>query len=75
MYSRFGSTNRLLISSNRINDIVKREGLELKAEEREIENLEKGGPIARADYYLLNNGSMEELKSQYDEFMKKYNFK
>ena len=41
----------------------------------EIENLEKGGPIARADYYLLNNGSMEELKAQYNEFMTKYNFK
>ena len=41
----------------------------------EIENLEKGGPIARADYYLLNNGTMEELKAQYDEFMKKFNLK
>ena len=27
----------------------------------EIENLYKGGPIAYSDYYLLNNGSKEEL--------------
>ena len=26
----------------------------------EIENLAKGGPIAYADYYILNNGSIEE---------------
>ena len=27
----------------------------------EIENLEKGAPIAMADYYLLNNGTIAEL--------------
>ena len=27
----------------------------------EIENLKKGGPIAYADYYVLNNGSMDEF--------------
>lgn len=27
----------------------------------EIENLEKGGPIAYADYTLVNNGTQEEL--------------
>ncbi|MBQ6355225.1 AAA family ATPase [Candidatus Saccharibacteria bacterium] len=27
----------------------------------EIENLEKGGPIAAADYYVLNDGSIAEL--------------
>lgn len=27
----------------------------------EIENLEKGGPIANADYFLLNEGSAEDL--------------
>lgn len=29
----------------------------------EIENLEKGGPIAIADYYLYNEGSLDELKA------------
>lgn len=30
----------------------------------EIENLEKGGPIGRADYYIINNGTMINLKKQ-----------
>jgi dephospho-CoA kinase len=37
----------------------------------EIENLEKGGPIAIADYYIVNNGSMEELVRQFNEFVNK----
>ena len=40
----------------------------------EIENLEKGGPIAMADYYLLNNGSVEELEKDVDEVLKKVDF-
>ena len=36
----------------------------------EIENLEKGGPIAKADYYIINNGTEQQLKSQFDDFMK-----
>lgn len=35
----------------------------------EIENSEKGGPIAKADYYVTNNGTEAELKRQFDEFM------
>ena len=30
----------------------------------EIENIEKGGPIAMADHYILNIGSLEELKKE-----------
>ncbi len=33
----------------------------------EIENIEKGGPIAFTDYMILNNGSLEELKSKLEE--------
>ena len=40
----------------------------------EVENLEKGGPIAMADYYLLNNGSVEELEKDVDEVLKKVDF-
>ena len=40
----------------------------------EVENLEKGGPIAMADYYLLNNGSVEELEKDVDEVLKKIDF-
>ena len=36
----------------------------------EIENAEKGGPIAKADYYIINNGTEQQLKSQFDDFMK-----
>lgn len=36
----------------------------------EIENLEKGGPIAAADYYILNNGSVDEMRERIDEILK-----
>lgn len=36
----------------------------IEREIAEIENLEKGGPIARADYTLLNNASIDELNRQ-----------
>lgn len=36
----------------------------------EIENSEKGGPIAKADYYITNNGTETELKQQFDCFLK-----
>ena len=41
----------------------------------EIENSEKGGPIAKADYYVLNNGTEAELKKQFVEFMTWFNKK
>lgn len=40
----------------------------------EIENLEKGGPIAAADYYILNNGSKEDICVRLDEILKKEGF-
>lgn len=40
----------------------------------EIENLEKGGPIAAADYYILNNGSKDELTARLAEILKQENF-
>ncbi len=30
----------------------------------EISNLEKGGPIAMADYMIINNGTLEELREK-----------
>lgn len=35
----------------------------------EIENLEKGGPIANADYTILNNGSQAELLASLDQVL------
>ena len=36
----------------------------------EIENIAKGGPIAYADYYILNNGGLEEYNSELDRITK-----
>lgn len=36
----------------------------------EIENLKKGGPIAFADYYLYNNGDMEEYETSLKNILK-----
>lgn len=44
-----------------------------KAKERdisEIENLYKGGPIAYADYYIFNNGTIKEYEERLDEILK-----
>ena len=40
----------------------------------EVENLEKGGPIALADYYLLNNGTIAELHDRLDEILAEIEF-
>lgn len=40
----------------------------------EIENLEKGGPIAAADYYILNNGTVEDVKKDVDKILKDIEF-
>ena len=40
----------------------------------EIENLEKGGPIGAADYYVLNNGTVEELQAEVDRILKEIEF-
>lgn len=36
----------------------------------EIENLYKGGPIAYADYYILNNGDKEQVIERLEEILK-----
>lgn len=40
----------------------------------EIENLEKGGPIALADYYILNNGTVSELHQDIDKVLEEISF-
>lgn len=40
----------------------------------EIENMEKGGPIAIADYYILNDGSIDHLKSSLQNILKQIDF-
>lgn len=40
----------------------------------EIENLEKGGPIAAADYYILNNGTVDNATATLDKILKEIEF-
>ena len=40
----------------------------------EIENLEKGGPIVAADYFVLNNGTIQDLTERVDEVLKEIEF-
>ena len=40
----------------------------------EIEELEKGGPFAIADYYITNDGTIEEYYSQIDNIVRKIDF-
>ena len=40
----------------------------------EIENLEKGGPIAAADYYILNNGTVAEMQERLKQILKEIEF-
>lgn len=40
----------------------------------EIENLEKGGPIAAADYYILNNGEKTDIYTRLTEILKEIEF-
>lgn len=40
----------------------------------EIENLEKGGPIVASDYYILNNGTVDDLKDRVDEILNEIGF-
>lgn len=40
----------------------------------EIENIEKGGPIAIADHYVVNIGSMDDLHHKIDDIMQRGTF-
>ena len=40
----------------------------------EIENLEKGGPIVAADYYILNNGTIKDTQESLDKILKEIEF-
>lgn len=46
----------------------------VKREVAEIENLEKGGPIAYADYTIVNDGTEEQLLAALDRILKEINF-
>lgn len=54
--------------SKRVDRPFDREAIEYR-DISEIENLAKGGPIAYADYYILNNGSVEEEVKRLKEIL------
>ena len=66
-------TNR----KNRIKRLSKRDFRPLTKEEvltrdyAQIEKLEQGGPIAHADYYILNNGSQKAFINKVNKFINK----
>jgi len=35
--------------------------------------LDKGGPIAKADYYIMNNGTELELRQQFEQLLAQLN--
>jgi len=56
------------LSKRRIRPLTKKE-----AEERdysEIENINKAGPIAMADFTIINDGNLNDLKSNVNEVLK-----
>ena len=40
----------------------------------EIEHLEKGGPIAAADYYILNNSTVDDMQTSLKKILKEIEF-
>ena len=60
-YDRVGIRKERAFSKN---DIIYRDV-------SEIENLAKGGPIAYADYYIYNNGTVEEFYKRLEEIIDK----
>jgi dephospho-CoA kinase len=42
----------------------------IEREIAEIENIEKGGPIAYADFYVMNDGDLENMQRQLDRIVK-----
>ena len=41
----------------------------IKRDLAEIENIKKAGPIAYADYYILNNGTIEDYEKRLNEIL------
>lgn len=57
------------ISKREIRPLTNEEAI--RRDTSEIENLEKGGPIAYADYYVLNNGTVLDFHNRLKEILNK----
>ena len=55
------------ISKRKVRPLTKEEAI--KRDISEIENIKKGGPIAFADFYLYNNGDMNEYEKNLEKIL------
>lgn len=55
------------ISKREVRPLTKEEAI--KRDISEIENIKKGGPIAFADFYLYNNGDMNEYEKNLEKIL------
>lgn len=53
--------------TQRFDDRPQSEAISAERDHNEIETINKGGPIAMADYFVMNNGSEEALEKDLDE--------
>lgn len=60
------------LSNRPIRPMTVREAIE--RDWAEIENLEKGGPIAIADYYIINDKDLDHLYAQLDDTLERSKF-
>lgn len=67
-YERLGSRKADNDEEQRFRAIGKEDAK--KRDYAEIENVEKGGPIAMADFTIVNTGTVEELKIQIKDILK-----
>lgn len=62
---------------HRLSQRIERPYTETESYERdtsEIENLEKGGPIAIADHYIINSGSLEDFEANLEKLGEELEF-
>ena len=46
----------------------------MERDRHEIEDIQKGGPIAAADYFVMNDGTFERFYEQLDEIARETDF-
>lgn len=62
--------HRLLTRSER----PQTEAISIERDHNEIETMQKGGPIAMADYFVMNNGDLEKLHRELDAITSEIDF-
>lgn len=60
--------------TQRLDDRPQSETVSSQRDHNEIETINKGGPIAMADYFIMNNGTEAELNEQLDQVARDIEF-